>query len=73
MASNSDKSVSGTPQLLPSTGWIAAAFGAGTTALWGLVSWFVAGDAFIGMALSLFVITGMGVLTEMDRGVADAE
>jgi len=48
--------VSAVERVIDETDWLEASFGAGTTALFGFVTHVVAGDAFIGMALSLGVI-----------------
>jgi len=45
--------VSAVERTLDKADWMDAAFGAAATALFGLTTYIVAGDAFIGMSLSL--------------------
>lgn len=64
--------MSGLSQSIARTDWIEAAFGAGTTALSGLVTWAVAGDAFIGMTISMVVMLIMGAVSKMEGGETGA-
>jgi len=53
------------------TDWLEASFGAGVTALFGFVTYVVAGDAFIGMAISLLMMFLASAVQNL-RGDADA-
>ncbi len=51
-----EEHVKGDYNVFDRTDWLEAAFGAGVTALFGFVTYVVAGDAFIGMAISLLLM-----------------